>query len=755
MIESWFKNNLMKKNTLVFLFVLLFINAFAQNNSKWSDLFSYNNVLAFKENNGKIIAATENGVFYYDTTSGEIKKLSKANGLHEVKISAFDYNPETNVAIIGYQSGNLDVVTDDAITYVVDIPLSQSYTGSKSINNISINGDKAVISVGYGVSIFNVNRKEFGDTCFFFNGSTYEKVLEATIKDDVVYAVTGSSLKYHPLDVTFSVYTSWSSVAGAYTQIDSKDILALATNTNVYYGNVGGFVAIPQSFTKVKDVRLKNSNIVIADLNKVYVYNTSGVLQKTVDISEEVNTANIIGNTVYTGTQFSGIYDENKNSYKPDGPYSNISYKVNLLGNQIWVATGGREEYNTPTYTNLGYYHYDGTKWNYPDYFKTSTFQWNILDVKPNPVKPTEVYFTNYSFFSGQKGIYKMENNSFVKAYLQEPSVPYNNRVVGLTFDEQNNLLCSAGFFNTPNQPTAGFYYYNIATDSFTKVPVASTYRSNDVFTKDGVLYAPSPYENGGGLIVYNYNNTLSQMGDDASKVINKTSGTPEDGIISAVIDKNDDLWLGGFTGLRVLPGASSILTTQNPKAEPIVITQNNIPEELFKDLKIISIDVDSGNQKWVSVEGGGVFYLSSNGENTIQHFTKLNSPLPDDTVTDVKVDQKTGKVYFSTYDGIVVYQGDVINVSADFGNVKVYPNPVVTAQYKGNVKITGLAEKTNIRITDAAGNLVHQNVAKGGYYEWNLNNQRGVRVASGIYFVLMTNEDGTDKATAKIAVVN
>ena len=745
----------MKKNTLVFLFVLLFINAFAQNNSKWSDLFSYNNVLAFKENNGKIIAATENGVFYYDTTSGEIKKLSKANGLHEVKISAFDYNPETNVAIIGYQSGNLDVVTDDAITYVVDIPLSQSYTGSKSINNISINGDKAVISVGYGVSIFNVNRKEFGDTCFFFNGSTYEKVLEATIKDDVVYAVTGSILKYHPLDVTFSVYTSWSSVAGAYTQIDSKDILALATNTNVYYGNVGGFVAIPQSFTKVKDVRLKNSNIVIADLNKVYVYNTSGVLQKTVDISEEVNTANIIGNTVYTGTQFSGIYDENKNSYKPDGPYSNISYKVNLLGNQIWVATGGREEYNTPTYTNLGYYHYDGTKWNYPDYFKTSTFQWNILDVKPNPVKPTEVYFTNYSFFSGQKGIYKMENNSFVKAYLQEPSVPYNNRVVGLTFDEQNNLLCSAGFFNTPNQPTAGFYYYNIATDSFTKVPVASTYRSNDVFTKDGVLYAPSPYENGGGLIVYNYNNTLSQMGDDASKVINKTSGTPEDGIISAVIDKNDDLWLGGFTGLRVLPGASSILTTQNPKAEPIVITQNNIPEELFKDLKIISIDVDSGNQKWVSVEGGGVFYLSSNGENTIQHFTKLNSPLPDDTVTDVKVDQKTGKVYFSTYDGIVVYQGDVINVSADFGNVKVYPNPVVTAQYKGNVKITGLAEKTNIRITDAAGNLVHQNVAKGGYYEWNLNNQRGVRVASGIYFVLMTNEDGTDKATAKIAVVN
>ncbi|MEN9486917.1 MAG: hypothetical protein RIR56_605, partial [Bacteroidota bacterium] len=166
-------------------------------------------------------------------------------------------------------------------------------------------------------------------------------------------------------------------------------------------------------------------------------------------------------------------------------------------------------------------------------------------------------------------------------------------------------------------------------------------------------------------------------------------------------------------------------------------------------------IEVDSGNQKWVSIEGGGVFYLSSNGENTINHFTKNNSPLPNDNITGIKADPKTGKVYFATNEGVVAYQGDVVNVTSNFGNVKVYPNPVITSQFRGNVKITGLAEKTNIRITDAAGNVVHSAVARGGYYEWNLNNQRGARVASGIYFVLMTNEDATDKATAKIAVVN
>ena len=79
----------------------------------------------------------------------------------------------------------------------------------------------------------------------------------------------------------------------------------------------------------------------------------------------------------------------------------------------------------------------------------------------------------------------------------------------------------------------------------------------------------------------------------------------------------------------------------------------------------------------------------------------------------------------------------------------------MVTANFRGKVTIKGLAMKTNIRIADAAGNLVHQAVARGGFYEWDLNNLRGNRVSSGVYFVLMTNEDGTDKATAKIAVVN
>ena len=274
-------------------------------------------------------------------------------------------------------------------------------------------------------------------------------------------------------------------------------------------------------------------------------------------------------------------------------------------------------------------------------------------------------------------------------------------------------------------------------------------------FVNSGILYIPSLNFSGGGLVLYDYNNTPGSTGDDRFKILRKPNNLPADGVVSANIDKNDDIWIGTRVGLRIISNPSAILTEDNPQAQPIIIEENGLGEELFRDSSVLHIEVDAGNQKWISIDGGGVFYLNSNGEQTIKHFTKENSPLPSNSVTDIKVDNKNGKVYFVTLDGIMVYQGDVLDVTSNFGDVLVYPNPVVYSKFKGNVSIRGLAEKTNIRITDAAGNLVHQAVSKGGYYEWNLNNHRGVRVASGIYFVLMTNADGTDTATAKIAVVN
>lgn len=756
----------MKKIIAIIVLLSTFGSYDAQiiSSKKWSDLFSYNNVLAIKEDHGKILAATENGIFYYNLSSGAITKLSKANGLHEVKISAFDYNPTTKIGLVGYKNGTMDVITPDDITYIVDIPIATGFTGDKKINHISITDDKAVVSVDYGVSIFDLKKKEFGQSAFFLTGTLFEAANEATIKDDKVYVSTATGLKTHPINVTFPVYSTWTTESvGNFIHADSETVVAIATANNVYYSSGGAFSQIGQSFINIADVVVTNQNITVTDNERVYVFSTSGTPVNSANFGEECNTANMIAGQLYGGTKLSGLKDIANHIYKPDGPYTNRSYKIHLQDDKIWVSTGGRQgRFNGafPDPKKLGFYYFTGSEWVYPSYFKDNTsIFFNVLDVVPNPSNTNEVFFTNY-YPSNDQGFFKMKYDpsskdfTFEKFYTSVTSSIYFNRPVGLAYDENNNLFATISFFNEAGGISAGIALYDKTADNFVLNSIKIGTAVQKPLIYDGKLWIPFPRNNEFGVL--DYKNTPFNFSDDTAITLTEQKGLPSNsnGTISAAIDKNEDLWIGTETGIRILSDAPSSIT-DNPQLENVVIEQNGIPEELFRDSNILQIEVDSGNHKWVAVDGGGAYYLSANGEQTLKHFTTENSPLPTNSITDIKVDEKTGKVYFVTFDGIVVYQGDVANVTSNFGNVLVYPNPVVYSNFKGVVTIRGLAEKTNIRIADTAGNLVHQAVARGGYYEWNLNNQRGKRVASGVYYVLMTNEDGTDKATAKIAVVN
>ncbi|MEC3875347.1 type IX secretion system anionic LPS delivery protein PorZ [Chryseobacterium salviniae] len=760
----------MKKLSLISLGILASLqiaNAQTISSKKWADLFSYNNVTAMKEDNGKIVAAAENGIFYYTISSGEITKLSKANGLHEVKISAFDYNPQNKIALIGYQNGSLDVISPDGITYVVDIPIATGYNGSKRINHISITGDMAVISVGYGVSIFDLKKKEFKDSAFFLSGGIYEASNEATIFGNKVFSVTNTGLKSHEMNTTFPVFNTWTTeLAGSFRHIDSEGILSFSSATTGYLYNSGTSVPLSQTFTNVRDVVVNSNNIVVTDLNRVYTFNTNGNFNNTVAFGEECNTAITVGSSVYGGTVLSGIKNESSNTFKPDGPYFNYAYKMSLYGeNQILVSTGGRENrFNTAVNNpkNPGFYYFNGMEWIYPSYFIGNTTRFNVLDVVSDPANPDDVFFTNYITAPG-RGVYKMKYNAsskdftFTKNYNLGTDNLFARRAVGLAFDDANNLFVTMAF--SSDGPDFGLLNavgaYDRATDDFLIKNTTLIGAVQKPLFYEGLLWIPNPRLS--SLIAYDAKKTVNTS-DDIAYILNQSNGFDPNsgGNISVALDKSGDAWIGGDLGIRVLPNAvSAVKTPASAVVEPIIIEQNGLGEELFRDSQILQIEVDAGDHKWVSVDGGGVYYLSADGQQTIKRFTKENSPLPTNSITDIKVDRKTGKVYFVSYDGIVTYQGDVADVTSEFGNVLVYPNPVVYSNFKGKVTIKGLAEVTNIRIADAAGNVVHSAVARGGYYEWDLNNQRGKRVASGIYFVLMTNEDGSDKATAKIAVVN
>ena len=108
-------------------------------------------------------------------------------------------------------------------------------------------------------------------------------------------------------------------------------------------------------------------------------------------------------------------------------------------------------------------------------------------------------------------------------------------------------------------------------------------------FANSGILYVFSP-RTGGGILIYNYNNTPNLLGDDSFKVLRETNNIPSPAVISAALDKDDVLWIGSEKGLRTIQNPKDVISATSPQTENIVIVQNGLPEELFRDNAILQI---------------------------------------------------------------------------------------------------------------------------------------------------------------------
>ena len=83
-----------------------------------------------------------------------------------------------------------------------------------------------------------------------------------------------------------------------------------------------------------------------------------------------------------------------------------------------------------------------------------------------------------------------------------------------------------------------------------------------------------------------------------------------------------------------------------------------------------------------------------------------------------------------------------------------VYPNPV-RETYEGPVAIKGLVERTNVKIVDMGGNLVHETESLGGQALWDGTNFRGERVATGVYMIYLSDSDGSLSHVTKLLFIH
>ena len=767
---------MMKYFFAALLSILLMPKGFGQKNQPWKGYFSYNDIKDISQSPTQFFAASENALFSKSDATNEIKTTNTVDGLSGQTISCIYHSPTFNRTLIGYENGLLIVIneSDGKIKKVVDIINKQLPPNLKKINHFTEFEGIAYLSCDFGIVQFNLATLLFGDTYFIGNNGMEIQVNQTAIFNGFIYAScnTQGIRKANLASQNLINFSEWTEInSGAWSGIAKVGTQVVAMNSNGNLNRLNGasfqpFIQFPQTSI---DLRSSENQLIVTLPNQVRFFNSQLAPLLTVNSSQipltilpKFTCATILGTTAYIGTKENGVITTPVNGTAdfnylvPDGPIRNSSFALNASTENLWVVFGGyNSDYNPYAYDDFGGPALYGIS-------KLQNKQWlnipasEVLGAKAlshisvNPRNKNEVYIC--SLFSG---LLKLENdipttlftpaNTGVNGIenIEIPGNPNDVRVNNSEFDKAGNLWFTSDFvtkalkvLKTNNQ----WQSYSLAP-ILPKLPNFGSL----VIDKNNTKWMASR----DGVFAYNENTNVFKVLTEGGDLGN----LPSREIRTLAIDNRNQLWIGTNKGLRVLSSIDRFNSEGQLKANPIIILEDNLPQELLFQLFITSIAVDGANNKWIGTANSGVFQFSPDGQKTLQQFNIDNSPLPSNTINDIDINPVTGEVFFATPQGIVVYSGISTDGKDNLENVIVYPNPV-RPEYAGTVKITGLLNKANVKITDISGNLVHEVISEGGTIEWDTTAFGKYKVASGVYMIFISADDGVETTVKKVMIV-
>ena len=752
---------------LLSLILLISTSIFAQDYSgQWEGHYSYLNITGIAHNQDNILASAENAIFTYNTNTHESSNTSTIHGLTGEVISYYYYSESYSTSVIGYENGLVEVVTPDDVITVVDILNKPSIAPNvKRINHIYEFNGLVYLSCDFGISTYSLDNFEFEDSYFIGTTGGQISVKQTTVKGDYIYAATTEGIKRalhaNPNIIDFSLWetlattsTNWKSIVTF-----NNTIYAIDNANSLFYQYNGASFDNQFNFSNtVLDHRVSDNKMLITKGDNTTIYDAPFTTVLSVDnqieYGSDFTVATLTNNSVFIGTKSDGVLHFNlsdgslNQQIKPNGPTENNAFTVTATNKEAWIVYGKYSVSGGPNpITNKGFSHLKNDTWlNTP--YSSVLGVGNLVNVSVNPFNSNQVFMT--SFWHG-----------FIEVNNEIPTTLYNETNTSLEL-WNGWILSGKSTFDADGK----LWFTTVRVDDALKVynPQNGNLQS---FSLNSVIANPATGENSFGDIEIDQNNTkwiatrkngvvglTENNGNPIAKKINDQNGNLPIEIVKAVaLDKDDNLWIGTREGLRVLYNTSGFFTTANPQAESIIILDDGIPKELMFGQSITDIKVDGANNKWVATFDAGVFYFSANGQETIHHFTKDNSPLPSNGVTDMSIDHSTGKIYFATEKGMVAFNANATNSAVNLENVVIQPNPV-RPNYNGNIIIKGLIDGANIKITDISGNLVDENTVSGGTYEWNQTAFGKYKVASGVYIIMVTTKEGDETTVEKVMIV-
>ncbi len=742
---------------LRFTSCLVFIisySSFAQIGT-WQSHVSYRSGQSVAVAGGTVYAATQNGFFTYNATTGETQTLSKRSGLSDVGVSRLLYLPDQNRLLLAYRSGNVDLVTLsatgelNAVQNVNTIVAATNLPTSRTINHINRIGNNAYLSTDFGLVVFDVVRNEIRDTYFSQrpDGSPLP-IYQTAATTDSLYALT-APLRSSDVDrglraVRFAANVNLADPAnwrtGAVPALQTESILA---NQGRLFATVNGQGVYERQANRwVLTQSLTNTLIRLFPAP-----GSSGQTGAVLATNQVVTTPN------------SGTFT---------GPLLTDPREVVVDGSRVWVA----DAQNGLVAGNAGAFTRVIPEGPTRDQFASLFAYAQTLVTLPNG--PQDAIL----LAAGQPPVelFAVGDGRWLSSVVAGVDRGFNSATYAPT--EQTLYLGSFGgglwrqssgqvLVSVPVPTAVGLFISSLATDAVGNLWITTagsnaqratlhvrrpdgTFQSFSGVTQPNLVQVV-PDDNGflwlrpnnGGLLVFDPQTNRSRFLSTGQG----QGGLPSSSVRSLVKDRAGAIWVGTDLGPTVFDHSAGVFDGA-VDAQPPLLNQRR----LLAGETITSLAVDGGNRKWLGTRNG-LYRVAPDGSQLLETFTVDNSPLASNSIQALAIEPVSGRVFVQTPNGILSYRGSASEPAETLSNLIIFPNPV-RPDFSGTVGINGLTDNATVKILDAGGQLVYETRSQGGTATWDLRDYRGRSAQTGVYLIIVVAADGSEGLAGKLAVV-
>lgn len=708
-------------------------------------------------------AATSGGVFHLQA-DGSFVRYTNVDGLSVIDYTAIAVDGEGRV-VAGSSSGMINVYLPGSGWYEVSDIARAEEIPARGITAIRIHEGKAYIATEFGLAVYDLDRREFGDSYQKFGSLPLRSRVNAMFFDGtLIYVATAAGVAVGDLtNINLKDPANWTSWDGQDGKLfgNVKDvlvyrgaILAIVDDNTItrYNGSVWlPWVAAPAG--TILRMGLRNEALfMITNLGLYEVDPTSTVTQlgdmlnlpaypqgiSFLDFDIATDGSIVLGSTF-------GItrYDAGQpwSFSRPDGPNSNFFRALAVDGQgTLWAASG-------ITDGGRGAYAFDGTQWrNFTTALDPGFKTDGVTDATAG--EDGAMWFATWG-----NGVFRRDADGST-SYFDAGNVPgfpgiTDNQtfhaVRSLQYDSRGNLwtlhYLSSGKMLGCMTPSGQWYFFS---DPAMSNGLIVTDFSIDQFGQVWVMVDDPTFR---GVVIFDNNGTVSQTSDDSwtrLSAIDPNGINADEDVTAIAVDQLGDIWLGTDRGLRTIfnPGQPDRVS------KTCFNTRCNIESQY-----ITSIAIDPVNNKWLGTREG-VFVLSSDGSEILAHYDTENSPLLDNEIETLLIHPSTGVAYIATRRGLSSLATAFVEPEATFGELTVGPNPFRPG-HDERLMIDGLVEASVIKVLSVSGNLVAEIPTPGGRVGfWDGRTVTGEFAPTGVYLVVAAAPNGSQSAVAKVAVV-